>query len=1108
MATANTGGRTRYVDELIVDGSQAKRALKEHGDELDRAARRAQKSMQAQDEFGASTRRSSAPLREQERLLKQTVSQLDRFTRANDPAARTAKKLADAEELINAARRRGAPVTDANIRALEILRRKHEALARAANDNAGAHQRVQRQMVGQTKAVNDNARAHDRLGRSLRTTGAGATGLLAIYVKLAAAMGVGLGVRAFATFEQRLSTVRAVTGATTEQMAAMEVAARRLGATTQFSATQAADGMVFLGRAGFETEQIVSALPGTLDLAAAGALDLGDAADIASNVLTGFQKEASEMGRVADVMAKAAASANTDIKQLGDAMKFVAPVAASLGVELEATTAAIGALSDAGLQGEMAGTGLRGALLSLLQPTPAAAAALERLGLTVDQVNPKTHSLTEVLRRLGEAGLGAGEAVEIAGKRGGTALLVLAQNADKVERLTETLNNAEGAASDMAATMSDNLIGASKRLVSVMTEIAISVGQEGGVGGALTSMLDTLSSGLLVFTQFGDELGENREAAEATARAIQAVTVAAVAMTGAFVAAKVAVGAAALVAGAMAAPFTLAAVAVAGVVAGLIALDAATDDSKRGASEAARAAARLEESTRDMSQATEDSTGAHRENARVSREDAIAQLELAQATRKAALAKLEAKGLTEEDALRGTVDTGGRLGQIPIAGKTFEEFERNQAIVERLTKALSDNEAEVRRLRDANVALNSATRDGILGDDDAPSRAVKMVTTALDDFHAAVKHADERLRAFQKGGRAGVAFYDEHTRAVKLTQDAIDAYARANKDAAITDEQRQALFDQLFPQAQRRIAAEKQLAEAMSGSARAAQRRIRSLTEDVAAMRLQNQIKAIGTASTVEEQLRVIDLREQIALLAIDRQLEEATQRKGVETNADVRQAIDQEIALLHQRRDAIQDGFDIERETATLAVDAAVNRVSAMEDETESIRLRNEIKRIGTADTIEERLRIVDLREQIALLAIDRQIDEATQRQAIETNERLRADIGREIDALEDRRTAIQESFAIDRVKAFEDANKSAAEATEAQWSDTVGSIESLFNGWLGGVFDQFGRFGGVLKAIAGDVIRFVSGATNAATQSSGGLIGGLFSRHSPDNSQTQNRW
>lgn len=158
----------------------------------------------------------------------------------------------------------------------------------------------------------------------------------------------GQAIKTAANFEASMSRVSAITGATTEQFEALEKQAMELGATTVFSASQAAEGMSFLAMAGFDTNEILAAMPGVLNLAAAGQMDLARASDIASNILTGFQLSAEESGRVVDVMAKAMTTANTNIEQLGYAMKYVAPVAASVGLSIEETAAAVGKLSDSG----------------------------------------------------------------------------------------------------------------------------------------------------------------------------------------------------------------------------------------------------------------------------------------------------------------------------------------------------------------------------------------------------------------------------------------------------------------------------------------------------------------------------------------------------------------------------------------------------------------------------------------------------------------------------------------------------------------------------------------------------------------------------------------
>ena len=196
-----------------------------------------------------------------------------------------------------------------------------------------------------------------------------------------------LGVGAAATkmgmdFEAAMSKVQALSGATADEMAKLREQAREMGAATVFSASEAAEAQAFLAMAGYDVAQIMDSLPGLLDLAAAGQLDLGRAADITTNIMSGFNIEAEKTTEVADVLAKAAASANTSVEQMGDAMSYVAPVAAGAGISLEETAAAIGILSNAGIQGQRAGTALRGIIASLQNPTGQTAKALETLGLT------------------------------------------------------------------------------------------------------------------------------------------------------------------------------------------------------------------------------------------------------------------------------------------------------------------------------------------------------------------------------------------------------------------------------------------------------------------------------------------------------------------------------------------------------------------------------------------------------------------------------------------------------------------------------------------------------------------------------------------------------
>lgn len=279
-----------------------------------------------------------------------------------------------------------------------------------------------------------------------------------------------------ATYEATMSKVQAVTRSSSDEMARMDQLAKELGESTRFSASEAAEGMAFLGQAGFDTNQIIAAMPGLLSLAAAGGLDLGRAADIASNVLSGFNLEADQMGRVSDVMALSAATANTSVEQLGMAMSYVAPVASGAGLSMEEVAASIGVLSNSGIQGERAGTALRGMIASLQNPTGQTKEALDKLGLTMGAVNPTTNSLAEILGYLERAGIDSATAMQLVGVEAGPALISLLNTGSKgLESYTAEMNNAKGAADQMAATMNDNLIGAWDEFTSKVETIGLTL---------------------------------------------------------------------------------------------------------------------------------------------------------------------------------------------------------------------------------------------------------------------------------------------------------------------------------------------------------------------------------------------------------------------------------------------------------------------------------------------------------------------------------------------------------------------------------------------------------------------------------------------------------
>lgn len=299
------------------------------------------------------------------------------------------------------------------------------------------------------------------------------------------AAGITSAIRTLASFSQEMSTVRAVTGATEEDFKRLSDEAQRLGSTTRFTATQAAEGMTFLARAGFEVTEVLASVGDTLNLAQAGALDLASAADITSNVIQGFQLSASDATRVVDVLALTANSANTDVLQLGQAMSFLAPAAKAVGVDVELAAASIAALSDAGIQSTRAGTGLRQIFIQL-----------EKAG---GDLSIQNNGLIGVLETLRDRNLSLADAAELVGARQAAGLLVLLDSIDKIKGLDGALENAAGTAEKTARIMDDNLNGALLAVNSAIEGFILGFGKAGATG-ILQEFFQSLATGIRAAT--------------------------------------------------------------------------------------------------------------------------------------------------------------------------------------------------------------------------------------------------------------------------------------------------------------------------------------------------------------------------------------------------------------------------------------------------------------------------------------------------------------------------------------------------------------------------------------------------------------------------------
>ena len=277
---------------------------------------------------------------------------------------------------------------------------------------------------------------------------------------------VGIGVAAVKVgmdFESSMSKVSAISGATGGDFKKLNDQALQLGQDTAFSAKQAADGMTDLASAGFSVNEIMVAMPGMLNLAASGGIEVSDAADIASSALRGFGLEASQSGHVADVLAKAAADTNASVTDMGMALKYAAPPAKALGMSIEETSAAIGEMANVGIKGEAAGTTLRGSLVSLASPSAEAAKQMKAIGFNAFDAQGKMLPFKDVIGKLQTSTKGltqeqkANALATIFGKESLSGMMAMVDaGPDKFGTLTQSFKTSDGAAAAMAKTMQDN----------------------------------------------------------------------------------------------------------------------------------------------------------------------------------------------------------------------------------------------------------------------------------------------------------------------------------------------------------------------------------------------------------------------------------------------------------------------------------------------------------------------------------------------------------------------------------------------------------------------------------------------------------------------------
>lgn len=417
----------------------------------------------------------------QQKLMQQLSTRLERL---NESRTREIQKM---RELGGELKRHGISLTGSDNTIQQAIRRTEQ---------------YNNQLERERQALARVTRARERYSRAQETAGKLKTGgALAIGAAAVGGYAAGRFLQPAIGFGKEMSRVQALTriDKNSPQFKALREQALKLGSETQFTASDAASGQSFLAMAGFTPQAIQAALPGVLNMALAGGVELGETADIGSNILTQFNLTADQMDRVGDTLTAAFTRTNTDLRALGETMKYTGPVAAKLGISLEEAAAMAGMLANNGLRGSDAGTAMRASLSRLASPPKAAADALKELGVSVADARGKMRPMEDVLLDLYKATQKYGQVdqvsffKDIAGEEAfvGLQTLVAAAGSGELQKLTRELQGARGEADRVAKVMADNLDGDLKNLDSAWEGLRIRISDL--VDGPLRSVTQWLT---------------------------------------------------------------------------------------------------------------------------------------------------------------------------------------------------------------------------------------------------------------------------------------------------------------------------------------------------------------------------------------------------------------------------------------------------------------------------------------------------------------------------------------------------------------------------------------------------------------------------------------
>lgn len=359
---------------------------------------------------------------------------------------------------------------------------KYDALQREIIETEEELKRLQEQAA----TTSTSLAKIDEVGQKMESVGNSIAGAGKSMMPLTLAIG-GVGtaaVKTAADFDAGMSQVAAISGATGDDLEALRDKAREMGSKTKFSASEAASAMEYMAMAGWKTGDMLGGIEGIMNLAAASGEDLATTSDIVTDALTAFGLSAEDSGHFADILAAASSNANTNVSMMGETFKYCAPIAGALGFSAEDTAEAIGLMANTGIKSTQAGTALRTIMNNLTGEVKISGKAIGDVTIATTNADGSMRDLSDILAdcRTAFSGLSESEKAQAAetlvGKNAMSGFLALMNAApEDIDKLSNAIDNCDGTAESMAATMQDNLAGQLTILKSQLEELAISFGE-------------------------------------------------------------------------------------------------------------------------------------------------------------------------------------------------------------------------------------------------------------------------------------------------------------------------------------------------------------------------------------------------------------------------------------------------------------------------------------------------------------------------------------------------------------------------------------------------------------------------------------------------------